>query len=122
MRGPEATDEAAARRLGVLGVEHAGEGLQHLVAMLGGARAGADDLDQQRLRVLGVIGQGGQKGAHAGPDPLPRIAAGALGRGHHCLDDDVGGEVKEGEHALLLVGEVLVEGRFGHPRPTADRL
>ena len=48
--------------------------------------------------------------------PAPRAAS------RHRLDDLHRGRVEQREDALLLVGEVLVEGRLRHSRPAADRL
>ena len=80
MRRGEAADQPAARGGGVLGVEHVRERLEDLVAALGGARAGADDLHQQRLRELGVLGQRAEEGARPGAHPLARVADGRAAR------------------------------------------
>ena len=116
-------DQPAAGGGGVLGIEHVGERLEDLVAALRGARAGADDLHQQRLRELGVLGQGAEEGARSGPQPLPGVADRRVARrlGHRRLHE-LGAHVEQRQHALLLVGEVLVERRLRHPGAAADRL
>ena len=49
------------------------------------------------------------------------MAEAARGAGHRCVDC-LGGGVEQRDDAVLLVGEVLVEGRLRHPGAAADRL
>ena len=90
---------------------------------VGPARPGGDDLHEQRLRRGGVGGERLQEGVHAGGDALlvGGVALGVRRVGHPA--HDLGRRlVEEGEDALLLVGEVLVERGLGHARLARDRL
>ena len=84
---------------------------------------GADDLDEQRLRGVAVVGERVEERADAGRDVLVVAAVRALLPGRrHRVRHLRGGLVEEREDALLLVGEVLVERRLRHPGLAADRL
>ena len=75
----------------VLGVDERGEALEHRVAALDRARAGADDLDEQGLGALRVLGQRLQERAPAGAD-LRLGVLGDLARGlRHPLHELLGG-------------------------------
>ena len=93
------------------------------VAALRGARAGADDLDEQRLRLVGEGVDDAEEGAHRGADAaLRRVPAMVAGGQGDPLDHDVDRRVEEREDAFLLVAEVLVERRLRHPGLARDRL
>jgi hypothetical protein len=62
---PEARHVELLVRQRVLGVEEVGERLHRLVAALHRPRPGADDLDEQRARVIGVGDERGQERADA---------------------------------------------------------
>ena len=110
--------------VGLVGlVDVVGDARQRGVAALRGARAGADDLDQQRLRLVGEGVDDLEERAHRGADAaLRRLAAVVAGGARDALDHHVDGGVEQREDALLLVAEVLVERRLRHPRLARDRL
>ena len=114
--------------LGVLAVDvvdRAGVVGEGAVAALHRARPGADDLDEQRL---GLVGEGGEHlevgvdhGAHAArAGSVPTRGVGA--RPAHRLDHRLGARVEQRDDAVLLVVEVLVERRLRHPGLAGDRL
>ena len=116
----------AAAALGVLAVDLVDVGGvlgEHAVAPLDRARAGADDLDQQRLRLVGERGEHLEERADHRAHAAGGVAAAVLLAGPaHRLEHGLRGGVVERDDAVLLVVEVLVERRLRHARLARDRL
>src|SRR3954471_10526497 len=103
-------------RAAVLLVDGLREGLHDRVAALHRPRAGADDLDEQRLGERRMLGDRADVGPQPRADARFRLVGPGLRRLGHPREDELGGLVEEREDRLLLVGEMLVERRLGHPR------
>ena len=121
--------ERQARRGAALGVllveldEVLGDRLERAVAALHRARAGADDLHQQRLRLVRVARERLEEGAERGADARLRVGRRVARRGvAHRVEDDLGRRVEQRDDAVLLVAEVLVERGLRHPGLARDRL
>jgi hypothetical protein len=69
-----------------------------------------------------VLGDRLQERAQAGTVALLEVALGAARRRHEPREKRRRRVLEQRDEALLLVGEVLVERRFGHARLAADRL
>ncbi len=120
-RALEARHDALLRVRLVLAEQHLREARDDLVAAAHRGRAGADDLDEQRLRLGRVLVDHDEELAHplahAGDGILARLGDGTEDAGQQQLVR----RVEQREDALLLVGEVLVEGRLRHAGGAADR-
>ena len=95
--------------------EEFGEPGDRVPVSLAGVGAGGGDLDDRRPRQLGVEGE--HLDDRRQPDPHP-LQPGLLGVavGDHLAEDPLDHQVVGGEEALVLVLEVLVEGRAGDVR------
>ena len=99
------------------------DGVQRAVAAGHRARARADDLHQQRLRLVGELLERAQERLGGRAHALGGLGVdAALARGAHRAQDHLDGGVEQGDDAVLLVVEVLVEGGLRHAGLARDRL
>ena len=80
----------------------------------GGGGAGLDDHHAGRLRLGGGEGE---EGAEAAADAVTPDVAALVRRCRDLLAEAPGAGVEGGQEAVVLVGEVLVEGGTGDARP-----
>ena len=84
---------------------------------------GADDLHQQRLRLVRVARQRPQERAQRGAHARRRVGVDVLRRRlAHVAQEGLGRRVEQRDDAVLLVAEVLVERGLRHPGLAGDRL
>ena len=103
------------RRCGRI-VEQLGEAIGELTLAPGRPLSRGQPLDDEAAGEVGLAGERLQVGGHAPLEPIASLSH----RGGDALEDQLGGELQRAGEAVLLVGELGVEGRLRGRGPSDD--